>query len=279
MCEECLVFTQRSQLSTVRHSRAYGHFTYIYPVISRRSRGLSIGVNLSLDNRCNYNCIYCEVDRRATVPTVRVDPEALGQELYQMLSDLSPHSPALRDVTFAGNGEPMAVRSLDHCIDLAADTLDALGFADIPVVVITNGTFIHRPWGKRALARLAASGGEVWIKLDAGDQERMTRINSTLFPLEKLEENIFDASRILPVTLQSMFMKRWGQSPSDEAVDRYIGCLNRLTEAGAAIAGVQVYTVARQPRLSHITSLDTPALESIVSRIRTETGLPAASFA
>jgi len=273
------MFTQRSQLSTVRHSRAYGHFTYLYPVISRRSHGLSIGFNLSLDNRCNYNCIYCEVDRSAPASTVRVDPESLGQELYQMLSNLSSHGPVVRDVTFAGNGEPMAIRCLDRCIDLAADTLDTLGFSDIPVVVVTNGTFIHRPWGKRALARLAAAGGAVWIKLDAGDQERMTRINSTLFSLEKLEENIFDASRILPVTLQSMFMKCWGQPPSAEAVDCYIACLKRLTDAGAAIVGVQVYTVARQPRLSHITALDAPVLEAIVSRIHTETGLPAASFA
>ncbi|VFQ45863.1 radical SAM protein [Desulfoluna butyratoxydans] len=279
MCEECLVFTQRSQLSTLSHSRAYGHFTYIYPVISRRSHGLSIGVNLSLDNRCNYNCLYCEVDRSAPVSRGRVDPEALGQELYQMLSDLSPHSPALRDVTFAGNGEPMAVRCLDRCIDLAAETLDTLGFTDVPVVVITNGTFIHRPWGQRALTRLAAAGGEVWIKLDAGDQETMSRINSTLFSLEKLEENIFDASRILPVTLQSMFMKRWGRPPATEAVDSYIACLKRLSQAGAAIEGVQVYTVARQPRLSHVTALDAPSLEAIASRIRTETGLPATSYA
>lgn len=275
------MFMQSSQLSTVDHPRAYGHFTYIYPVISRRSHGLSIGVNLSLDNRCNYNCVYCEVDRGISAPRAEVDPESFSQELFQILSDIKsdPHGPKVKDVTFAGNGEPMAVRCLDRCIDLAAETLSALGFTDTPVVVITNGTFVHHYRGRRALTRLAAAGGQVWIKLDAGDQACMSRTNGTEFPIERLEENIVDASRIQPVTIQSMFMKRWGQPPSTEVVDHYISCLKRLNARGAAIRNVQVYTVARQPRSSYITSLDAVTLEMIASRIQVEAGLPVETFA
>ena len=274
------MFMQSSQLSIVAHSRAYGHFTYIYPVISRRSHGLSIGVNLSLDNRCNYNCVYCEVDRNTSAQCAGVDPEAFVQELFQILSDIKsdPHGPEVKDVTFAGNGEPMAVRCLDRCIDLAAEILFALGFTDTPVVVITNGTFVHHSMGRRALNCLSAAGGQVWIKLDAGDQERMSRTNGTEFTIERLEENIVDASRILPVTIQSMFMKRWGQPPSTEAVDQYISCLKRLNASGAAIRTVQAYTVARQPRSSHITPLDAIALGGIASRIQVEAGLPVEAF-
>ncbi|WP_300668751.1 hypothetical protein [Desulfoluna sp.] len=275
------MFIKRSQLSTVQHSRACGHFTYIYPVISRRSRGLSIGVNLNLDNRCNYDCVYCEVDRGVVGSETVVDPDSFGQELYQILADIKsqPHGLEVRDVTFAGNGEPMAVRSLARCIDLASGILDALGFTQTPVVVITNGTFLHRRWGLQALQSLDAAGGEVWIKLDAGDQEAMTRINGTHFPLQRLEENIFDASRILPVTLQSMFMKRWGQPPAPESVGHYLACLKRLIEGGALISKVQVYTVARQPRSSHITALDATTLGEIACRIRRETGLSVEVFA
>lgn len=275
------MFIQRSQLSTVCHSRAYGHFTYIYPVISRRSHGLSIGVNLSLDNRCNYNCVYCEVDRSVSLPRAAVDLDAFRGELCRMLSDLKaqPHGLKVRDVTFAGNGEPMAIGCLDRCIDLAAEALASLGFTKTPVVVITNGTFLHRPWGQRALQSLAGVGGQVWIKLDAGDQEGMSRINSTRFPLAQLEENIIRAGSLLPVTLQTMFMKCWGQPPAPEDLDRYVACLKRLGAGGAAINQVQVYTVARQPRSSYITALDSPALAAIASRIRKETGLPAEAFA
>lgn len=275
------MFIERSQLSTVHHSRSYGHCTYIYPVISRRSHGLSIGVNLSLDNRCNYNCVYCEVDRSVSAPACPVDPEAFGQELYQILSDIKsqPHGPEVQDVTFAGNGEPMAIRGLYRCIELAARILDSLGFTGTPVVVITNGTFLHRPWAREALLRLAAAGGQIWVKLDAGDQDGMTRINGTRFSLKRLEENISDASQILPVTIQSMFMKHWGQPPSTEAVDLHIACLNRLNARGVAIRNVQAYTVARQPRSSHITPLEKVDLEFIASRIQVEAGLPVETFA
>ena len=46
------------------HSRVFRDLIFVYPVISRRSQGLSIGVNLNPDKRCNFDCVYCEVDRR-----------------------------------------------------------------------------------------------------------------------------------------------------------------------------------------------------------------------
>ncbi|MBI1864603.1 MAG: radical SAM protein, partial [Nitrospirae bacterium] len=46
------------------HPRAYAGFRFVYPVLSRRARGVSLGVNLSPDARCNFSCRYCQVDRR-----------------------------------------------------------------------------------------------------------------------------------------------------------------------------------------------------------------------
>lgn len=52
-------------LAAVRdHTRVYRDFTYVYPVISRRSGGLSVGINLNPDKVCNFDCVYCEVDRK-----------------------------------------------------------------------------------------------------------------------------------------------------------------------------------------------------------------------
>ena len=45
------------------HTRHFTDFTFVYPVISRRSKGLSIGANLNPDKGCNFDCIYCEVAR------------------------------------------------------------------------------------------------------------------------------------------------------------------------------------------------------------------------
>ena len=45
------------------HPRSFADFRYVYPVVSRRAGGISLGVNLNLDKRCNFRCIYCQVDR------------------------------------------------------------------------------------------------------------------------------------------------------------------------------------------------------------------------
>lgn len=45
------------------HPRSFADFRYVYPVVSRRAGGISLGVNVNLDKRCNFRCIYCQVDR------------------------------------------------------------------------------------------------------------------------------------------------------------------------------------------------------------------------
>src|SRR5206468_653896 len=107
-------------VSVTRHSRNYREYRYVYPVLSRRARGISIGVNLNPDTVCNFDCIYCQVDR-TTPPAVReVDEQRLGEELTAILADARggalydrPEFRAVpetlrvvRDITFAGDGEP-----------------------------------------------------------------------------------------------------------------------------------------------------------------------------
>src|SRR5271165_945434 len=58
-------------------------FTYV--VISQRARGLSIGVNLNPDKRCNFACPYCEVNRDAPGRARKVDLAVMGAELENLL--------------------------------------------------------------------------------------------------------------------------------------------------------------------------------------------------
>jgi len=46
------------------HPRNFASNRYVYPVISRRSQGLSLGINLNPNKACNFDCPYCQVDRR-----------------------------------------------------------------------------------------------------------------------------------------------------------------------------------------------------------------------
>ena len=58
------------------YPRDYLANRFVYLTISPRARGLSIGVNLNPDKHCNFDCVYCEVDRRAPVATCALDPAA-----------------------------------------------------------------------------------------------------------------------------------------------------------------------------------------------------------
>ena len=62
---------------------------FVYPVLSRRSRGISIGVNLNPDKVCNFDCVYCQVDRRRTAVTEFVETGRLFEELEQALETVT----------------------------------------------------------------------------------------------------------------------------------------------------------------------------------------------
>src|SRR5690349_1293057 len=68
-----------------QHPRRFEDNRFVYPVLSRRSGGISIGVNLNPDKVCNFDCIYCQVDRRTTSETRFVAMEQLLEELEHTL--------------------------------------------------------------------------------------------------------------------------------------------------------------------------------------------------
>ncbi|MBN2216354.1 MAG: radical SAM protein, partial [Pirellulales bacterium] len=104
------------------HPRSFHANRYVYPVVSRRSRGISIGVNLSPDRRCNFNCVYCQVDRHTAGENQPLDAERLADELDHVIELVVTgrlfESPAFRntpgplrrlnDIALSGDGEPTA---------------------------------------------------------------------------------------------------------------------------------------------------------------------------
>jgi len=63
------------------NSRKWRDFRYVYPVLSRRGKGLSLGVNLNPDKNCSFSCIYCQVRREAEPVVGKVDTAILGDGL------------------------------------------------------------------------------------------------------------------------------------------------------------------------------------------------------
>src|SRR5690242_683238 len=86
-------------------SRQWRGNRYIYPVLARRTGGVSIGVNLNVDKICNFGCIYCEVNREVAPSIKDVDLEALTEEMRAALA-LTTSGDLLRDERFAGRDAP-----------------------------------------------------------------------------------------------------------------------------------------------------------------------------
>src|SRR5882757_7953132 len=109
-----------SRLTIAQHSRDSVGLRYIYPVVSRRAGGVSIGVNLNTNNACNWRCIYCQVPDLTRGAPPPVDLEDLGRELRGFLRDvlqgdfLATRVPSdarrLNDIALSGNGEPTSAR-------------------------------------------------------------------------------------------------------------------------------------------------------------------------
>src|SRR6185369_7413395 len=61
---------------------------FVYVLVSPRAKGLSVGVNVNPDKQCNFNCAYCEVDRRVPAKA-RLDIDVMAAELQMTLASIA----------------------------------------------------------------------------------------------------------------------------------------------------------------------------------------------
>jgi wyosine [tRNA(Phe)-imidazoG37] synthetase (radical SAM superfamily) len=274
------------------HERSFATNRFVYPVLSRRSAGISIGVNLNPDKICNFDCIYCQVDRTRQSETRFVELDALLEELNYTLSlvtsgdlyttekfrNTPPELRRLNDIAFSGDGEPTTYTNFDQIIAACADIKRQHALDAVKMVLITNASMFHRPHVERGLAILDANQGEIWAKLEAGTDEYYKLVERTPIPFSRILENITAAAKLRPLVIQSLFMRIQGEPPSPAELDAFCDRLNEITAAGGKLQLVQVYTVARRPAEDFVSPLSDAEVDAIVTLVRTKTGLNAAPF-
>ena len=275
-----------------RHPREFEQNRFVYPVLSRRSRGISVGVNLNPDKVCNFDCIYCQVDRRSVAETRFVEFDQLLAELEAMLvwvasGEIFTHPQfasvpeplrRLNDMAFSGDGEPTTYRNFDVIMERAAELKRKLGLDSVKMVLITNATMFHRPAVERGLAILDQNQGEIWAKLDAGTEEYYRLIDRTSIPFRRVLDNLALAATARPIVIQSLFMQVHGVGPTTAEITAYVERLQEIVNAGGQIARVQVYTVARQPAESYVSPLEADVVDAIAQRVIREAGLAVEAF-
>jgi wyosine [tRNA(Phe)-imidazoG37] synthetase (radical SAM superfamily) len=264
------------------HRRALGENRYVYPVVSRRSRGLSVGVNLNPDKVCNFDCPYCQVDRTTPGGPKEVDLELLEAELDSLLAlaaqgDLwsvppfDTTAPSLRrvnDVAFAGDGEPTTPRQFAPAVELAGRLLQKHGLPAVKPIVLTNATLWHRDRVMVGLDHVHALGGQVWAKLDAGTEGYFQFVAGSSTSFQRILDNLLLGARRWPIVIQAMFLRFLERGPSDAEVDAWLGRLAHIRDQGGAIELVQVYSVARVPARPSIDMLPAERLHEIAEGVR-----------
>jgi wyosine [tRNA(Phe)-imidazoG37] synthetase (radical SAM superfamily) len=266
-------------LTFTDHGRDLDQNRYVYAVVSRRARGLSIGVNLNTDKVCNFDCPYCQVDRRTPGGPAQVDVTLLGVELEALLDrarsgtlwahplfDTTPA--ALRrvaDVAFAGDGEPTTPREFPAAARAAREALDRMALG-VPLRLLTNATMLDRPRVRGVLPLFDA----LWCKLDAGTEAYFQRVDGTRLPFRKVLDNLLGVARERPIVIQSMFVTLEGEGPPEAEIGAYAGRLREIVDQGGGIDIVQVYTVARRPADARVGPLADERLERIAERVRAE---------
>ncbi len=272
-----------------RHDRSWAGNLYVYPVVSRRSRGLSVGVNLNPDKGCNYDCLYCQVDRTVPPAVRRVDLAAVTAELDAILTAerdgtlyetppcdaLAPPDRGVRDIAFSGDGEPTAYPRFREAVEIAAAARERFGLTEAKLVVITDGAYLDRPRVREALDLLDRHNGEVWAKLDAGTEEFFRQVNRPNIALDRLMVALTDAARVRPIVIQTLFFKLDGAPPPDAEVEAYLQRLESLMREGGRIKAIQLHTIARRPASPRASALSDSELDRVAAAVHSRLRIPA----
>ncbi|MEO1767807.1 radical SAM protein [Thiobacter aerophilum] len=274
-------------LSVTDHRRDIAGMTYVYPVVSRRAGGVSVGINLNTNNACNWRCIYCQVPNLIHGAAPPTDLALLTAELRTMLQEilhgrfLEERVPEgarrLNDIALSGNGEPTSAKAFPEVIESVGQVLVEFELVGaVRLVLITNGSLVHQTHVQAGLARMAQLHGEVWFKLDAGTRESMRRINGTQQTPDRTLKNLVTAAGLCPTWVQTCVFALDGEPPAADERQAYLDLLARALKQGVRLEGVLLYGLARpslQPEAARLSCLSAAWLEDWAAQIQQRLGL------
>jgi wyosine [tRNA(Phe)-imidazoG37] synthetase (radical SAM superfamily) len=268
-----------AQLAVTDHNRDFTGMRYVYPVISRRAGGVSVGINLNPNNACNWRCVYCQVPELQRGDAPPLEMALLRAELDGFLRDLLEGDFMLRhvpeetrrivDVALAGNGEPTSAKEFPDVISLIGEVLREYGLDQQLVLrLITNGSRVMRATVQEGLRRMGARHGEIWFKVDAGSPTARQHINDIAMKTDAVIRNLRTAASLCPTWVQTCAFGWGDRVPLAEDLPSY---LELLRAAGPErLQGVHLYSLARpslQPEATALRRLSVAELEAIAKPI------------
>ena len=270
-----------SILTTNNHSRDIAGLKYIYPVLSRRAGGLSIGVNFNTNNACNWRCVYCQVPdlQRGAAPAM--DFQLLEEELRFFLTavlhgnfyqrfQVPDNQQVIKDIAISGNGEPTSLKEFAQAVELLGQVATELGVLPASrFVLISNGSLVHLPKVQEGLKVLQNYGGELWFKLDSATEQGLRAINNAGYSCQSHINNLLLAAQCCPIKLQVCLLDDAGNGLTEKERAAFL-TLFRFIRSSSTIQTVMLYTIAResfQPEASRLKPLSASVLQSFADEI------------
>jgi len=276
--------TLQNYLTVFDHNRDVSGLRYIYPVVSRRAGGVSIGMNLNVNNACNWRCIYCQVPNLARGTPPPIELNILEQELRSFLTYVlhgdfmelyvAEADRHLKDIAFSGNGEPTSAKEFPQAVQIVDKVLHDFGLLGdnqhnpIKVRLITNGSLMDKQSVLDSISHLAKCNGEVWFKVDAGTKEGIARINDVNLNPQSVIQRLRNCAKACPTYVQTCMFALDGAPPSEEDIVAYLALLDQVA---SDLQGVHLYGLARpslQAEADRLSRLTPEWLEAMAQRIR-----------
>lgn len=275
------------------HSRMWKDNKWVYPVISRRAGGLSIGVNLNPDHKCSFACAYCQSGPQDGHPPVPIDVGEVEKELRNFVEfyesgefakcdffgKVAEDKKIIKDLCLSGDGESTIVKEFPEVCkrmrqiqkeyqERHAGSTDPLNPASFKLRLITNASQLGRDSVEDALSILLENDGEIWAKLDAGTEEWYKKMNRSPVKFETILANLKKAITCHPICIQTMLCSIKGEQPSDTEIQRYIENLEQVYRTCPEhFVEVQLYTVIRQTATPDVFPLEKEFMETVAKKI------------
>ena len=272
------------------HSRSFKENRYVYPVLSRRSKGISVGINLNPDKVCNFNCIYCQVQRNGSAPGISVDISQICRELAETLEliktgkiflippfdKVPPELRHISDIAISGDVEPTMFPGFYEVVQEVLKIKEEWEErGHFPLVLISNSTGLNRPKVQDAIDLIYKNNGEVWLKLDAGSEDFHKKVSGSDIQLRVIIQNIKSVSIRHPVVIQSCFFRIDNSPFLVREIEDYCLRLKEIVESGGKIRLIQIYTLARPPREDYVSPLSQNELNFIAGKVQETVNIPA----
>ncbi|MBW7903140.1 MAG: radical SAM protein [Rhodocyclaceae bacterium] len=265
-------------LTVTDHRRDHAGFRYVYPVVSRRAGGVSVGINLNPNNACNWACVYCQVPELTRGGPPPIDLAQMEAELVALLDDIvhgdfmvrevPEGARSLMDVAFSGNGEPTSAAEFPEAVARAVRVMNDLHLpAAVKLRLITNGSLLHRAAVREGIRRIGAHGGEVWFKVDRATHTGIAAVNKVPLTPERTLANLHACTGLAPTWVQTCWFAMDDKAPDEEEEVAYLALVAAVR---GKIRGVHLYGLARpslQPEASRLGRISADRMAAFAARI------------